>query len=178
LRKTKIQPYCIIYWWQVEPVTGIETGDCMILCSLTDFVQYEKCHALFRKAHAYLSSLDQTTSEGRFLIDGDRIIAIIDRSEQVGKQKAVLEAHRHYIDIQYVLSGTDVIGWKDLSTCQHIHTPHDEKSDKMFFKDAPSNWFSVEKGSCAVFFPHDAHAPFAGTGQLKKVILKVAVDSE
>jgi beta-galactosidase beta subunit len=34
---------------------------------------------------------------------------------------------------------------------------------------------SVPRGSFAIFFPEDAHAPLAGRGALTKAIVKIAV---
>jgi beta-galactosidase beta subunit len=52
---------------------------------------------------------------------------------------------------------------------------YDAEKDIVFFDDAPETWFRVPAGSFAVFFPEDAHAPLAGEGEVRKVIVKVAV---
>ncbi len=46
----------------------------------------------------------------------------------------------------------------------------------MFFADRPETWFAVKPGSFAIFYPQDAHAPLAGTGETRKAVMKVAVD--
>jgi len=47
----------------------------------------------------------------------------------------------------------------------------------VLFADQPSTFVSVPPGSFTIFFPHDAHAPLAGPGRLKKAVVKVAVEA-
>jgi beta-galactosidase beta subunit len=49
----------------------------------------------------------------------------------------------------------------------------DDTKDIGFFLDHPTTWVSVPPGSFTIFFPHDAHAPLAGRGPLKKAIVKI-----
>lgn len=108
-------------------------------------------------------------------IEGDKLIALISR--KIGKQQneAMLEVHRKYIDIQFVLQGVDTMGWKPASDCSEVIAPYDEEKDIEFFADEPSMWCPVHAGSYAIFFPEDAHAPMVSNGEIYKIILKVAV---
>ena len=98
------------------------------------------------------------------------------RGQGKGPTGTKLEAHRRYIDIQYSISGADVIGWKQLSTCRDPEQAYDDKSDCQLFRDAPDSWVAVPSGSFGIFFPEDAHAPAAADGPIHKIVLKVAVD--
>jgi beta-galactosidase beta subunit len=46
-------------------------------------------------------------------------------------------------------------------------------NDIGFVKDQPTLWIPVPPGSFAVFFPEDGHAPLAGDGPLRKIVLKI-----
>ncbi len=120
-------------------------------------------------------STDSMT-EGRHMIDGDRLIALVARSPGRGRDGAQLEVHRRYIDLQYCVSGEEVIGWRPLADCSAAETQHDETRDIRFFADRPETWLALPPGMLAIFFPADAHAPLAGTGDIFKVVVKVAVD--
>ena len=50
-------------------------------------------------------------SDGRVEIDGDRVFALVQRYETVMTDAPRFEYHRKYIDIQYIVSGEEVIGW-------------------------------------------------------------------
>ena len=114
--------------------------------------------------------------EGRREIDGARLYALVVRGQGRGLQGAKLEAHRRYIDIQYSLTGHDVIGWKQASTCRNSAEAYNEAKDIQFFLDAPDSWVTVPQQSFGIFFPEDAHAPMAADGPVHKVVIKVAVD--
>ena len=92
-----------------------------------------------------------------------------------GAEQALLEFHRRYIDIQFVVAGIDLIGWLPTPSCQRVSTPYDEAKDVGFFYDRPATWLSVAAGQFALFFPEDAHAPLAGQGAVHKAVVKVAV---
>ena len=67
-------------------------------------------------------------------------------------------------------SGSDGCRWRGASAPDG---PFDEKKDVVLFADRPTTWIAVPPGSFAIFFPHDAHAPLAGLGPMKKAIVKV-----
>lgn len=108
-------------------------------------------------------------------IEGDKLIALISR--KIGKQQneAMLEVHRKYIDIQFVVEGIDTMGWKAASDCREVLSPYDKEKDIGFFADEPAVWLPVQAGTYAIFFPEDAHAPMVSNGEIHKIILKVAV---
>ena len=114
--------------------------------------------------------------DGRVDIDADNLYAVVLRAQGQPAEKAKLEVHRKYIDVQYLLSGSDQMGWKDIKLCANSRGPYDPQADAQIFDDTPSASLNVGPGDFAVFFPHDAHAPGIGTGPFHKVVVKVAVE--
>jgi len=114
-----------------------------------------------------------TLSEGKHEIDGDNVFAIVAKDLGRGKPDSPLECHRDYADIQYVVSGVDVIGWHPLSQCKRPTEAFDEERDLGFFLDRPTTWITLPTRHFVVFFPEDAHAPLASTGPVHKVVVKV-----
>ncbi|MDD3089629.1 MAG: YhcH/YjgK/YiaL family protein [Candidatus Omnitrophica bacterium] len=148
----------------------------MILDEAGRFSSYLSVHPLFGKVAEFLSGEGPVfLEEGRHKIHGDDIFVIIARSEGVGKEKARLEAHRKYIDIQMPLEGEDVIGWSPITSVKEGVQAYDEKKDIEFFTGAPETWIDLKTGKFAVFFPFDCHAPLAGGGNVLKAVIKVAV---
>ena len=147
-----------------------------MLDSLSNAARYEAHHPGFARAFAFLAEPDLATlPPGRHEIDGDRVFVLIDHREGRGNDGARLEAHRRYIDIQYTIDGQEEIGFAPLAVCRKPSGTFDEEKDIIFFDDRPMTWLAVPAGQFAIFFPHDAHAPLAGTGPLKKAIVKIAV---
>ena len=138
--------------------------------------RYETLHELFAQAFAVLRRPDLADlPAGRHELHGDSIYLVIVRKEGTGREKAVLETHRRYIDIQFSIRGTDAIGWKPAGDCALVTQPYDASKDIAFYGDAPVAWTPVAPGMFTIFFPDDAHAPMVGDGILHKAVVKVAV---
>jgi len=146
----------------------------MVLDELNNAPRYESLHPAFASAFRFLREHDcSRLAFGRYEIDGERVFAIIDREPGRGRQAARLEAHRRYIDVRFIIDGTDEVGWKPTGQCRSVATPYDGSRDLGFFADPPDAWVALPPGTFAIFFPEDAHAPLAGEGEVHKVIVKV-----
>ena len=149
----------------------------MILDRLEQIERYRALHHRFFKAFAFLRQAGLASLPlGRQEIDGDRVFAMVCKDPARTRDEAKLEAHRKYIDIQVVLAGTDEMGWKSRAQCEKPDGEYDAEKDVEFFTDRPDAWASVGPGAFAIFFPDDAHAPLVGTGELHKIVVKVAVE--
>jgi biofilm protein TabA len=148
----------------------------MIFDVLANADRYAGLHPLFERAFAYLRETDfSTMALGRHMLEGDSLFAIVQEAEGRSRAEAQLECHRKYIDIQFVLSGPDEMGWGPLGECREPALEYSDKRDIAFFHDAPAAWVAVPPGAFCVFFPEDAHAPLVGTGPIRKIVMKVAV---
>ncbi len=114
-------------------------------------------------------------SDGKYEIAGDRVFAIVDRTQGRKVEDAELEGHRKYIDIQYVISGEESMGWAPREGLVNS-VDYDAEKDLEFFAGEPESIVRVPAGSFAVFLPSDAHLPLIGEGPIHKVIIKVAMD--
>ncbi len=146
----------------------------MIVARREDAELYANIHSRFAQALAFLreNDLDKLTA-GRCEIAGDDLFAMVVEGSGTGHSKAKLEAHRKYIDIQYVLKGTDEMGWRSLGHCEIRQSDYDPQADVELFSDLPGNWIRVASGELAIFFPEDAHAPGGGETEFHKIVVKV-----
>jgi biofilm protein TabA len=151
--------------------------DHIIIDKLDRAERYFNMHPAFEMAFAFLrrDDLAELPAE-KYQIDGDRLFCMISKGHGRSRAEAKLEAHRKYIDIQYVIAGTDEMGWKPTADCKMIGLEYDADKDIMFFKDPPDSWTKVKAGSFVIFFPQDSHAPLVSSGEIHKAVLKVAVE--
>ena len=148
----------------------------MIFSALSQSSRYAALHPLLQRAFDYIRDTDLfALAPGRYSIVGDDLFAIVEQAQGKAQEMAKLEAHRKYIDIQLVLEGDEQMGWKPLADCLNPASEHSEEKDIRFFRDAPASWIAVPPDHFCIFFPGDAHAPLVGSGQIRKVIFKVAV---
>ena len=151
--------------------------DHIIINKLQHAERYYKMHPTFERAFDFLrqDNLAELPA-GRHEIDGDCLFCMISKSPGRTRAEAKLEAHRKYIDIQYVIAGIDEMGWRPTADCKLIDTSYDADNDIEFFKDQPDSWTPVPAGTFVIFFPQDAHAPLVGSGEIHKAVLKIAVE--
>jgi YhcH/YjgK/YiaL family protein len=149
----------------------------LILDTLDNAGRYIGLHKGFGKAFEFLSCVDPGNLPlGRIEIDGDRLFAIVTKGPGRGRREARLETHSRYIDIQYVVSGRDMTGWKPVAACKRAAGPFDPEKDIGFFDDDPEVWIAVHAGAFAIYFPEDAHMPLLSAGEIHKIVVKVALD--
>lgn len=149
----------------------------MILDTLDNADRYLPLHPAFAPAFHFLRRPDLAElAPGRHAIDGERLFAIVARAPARAREEGQLEVHRRYIDIQYVIAGTDHMGWRALADCTRPSADYDGDKDIRFFTDPPRSWAVTAPGCFCIFFPQDAHLPLVGEGTVHKVVIKVAVE--
>jgi len=146
----------------------------MIVDSLTNSASIEQMHPLFKKAFDFLRTTDfSTINPGKIQLDGERLFASIVETEGKTKEKAKLETHNTYIDIQMPIEGIETMGWLAGKNCVNEVESYNAEKDITFFTDKPSTYIQVQPYEFAVFFPEDGHAPAIAEGVIKKIIVKV-----
>ena len=119
----------------------------------------------------------ENIEDGKYEILGDDVFANVQTYET--KEDAPFEAHRNYIDIQYMVNGTENIGVTEYSNCS-IKEEYDSQRDLEFLICDKDNSLQIlNEGEFLVFFPTDAHQPALCINnkkqQVKKIIVKVLV---
>ncbi|MBG0791697.1 MAG: YhcH/YjgK/YiaL family protein [Desulfovibrionaceae bacterium] len=148
----------------------------MILDTLDNANAYAALNPHFKTAFAFLRRAELAElAEGRHEVDGDNVYAVVAKGRGRKPEDALIETHDRYIDIQYVLDGTDTMGFKPRRDLGPATDASDPRSDAAFYADAPTTWCAVTPGMLAIFFPEDGHLPMISDGELHKVIVKVAV---
>lgn len=151
----------------------VEKAD-VVLATLQDSDSVINLHPLFANAFEFLHQDNLSELEpGRYEILGDSVFCIISNDSGKTRADAKLEAHKKYIDIQYVISGDEEMGWKPVADCSDISDPYSDEKDIMFFNDEIKVWTTVPPGSFVIFYPKDAHAPMVGEGRIHKVVCKI-----
>ncbi len=150
----------------------------MILSALTDADRYAALHPLLAPAFAFLRAPGLANlPPGRHPIDGDRLYALVQMGPGRRPEDAQLEAHERYLDVQYLVSGVDRMGWSPHDARLQPTAPFDAERDIVFFRDPPQAWIDVHPGSLVIFHPWDAHLPSIAEGTLHKVVIKARVQA-
>ena len=151
----------------------------MILDTIQNTHLYLGLNARFAKAFEILT--DKTLSQkqdGKYAVDGEKIYYTIQRYTTKPPSEGKLEAHRKYIDIQFLLEGTELLGYAPLKglTTAEVYNP---QKDIAFF-NTPKEITKVilEPGLFCILFPDDTHLPcrqLAGPTEVRKAVIKIQI---
>lgn len=147
----------------------------MILTDINYLIRYYSLHPLIKEADEFFKSYQFINPGERLYVIEDKLFIIPSLDNAKSKEKAFLEAHNRYIDIQVCLEGKETFGWKNRSECHLPQSDFNDEKDIIFYDDKPDFYFDLHPGQLAIFFPEDCHAPMIGDGKIKKVIFKVEV---
>ncbi len=129
------------------------------------------------KALRYLQKTDFTNMEpGRYEIDGDDVFALVQQYNSKPLAEGKWEAHRKYTDVQYVVAGTERMGYGQTGDFKTVKA-YDPESDCLFLEGS-GNMLLAKAGTFAVFGPEDVHMPTIAENTpqpVKKVVVKVRV---
>ena len=160
----------------------------MIVDKIENSGQYSNLGNRIQKSLDFIRKTDfKKLQPGRYDIDGDDIFALISEYQTKAESEGKLEAHRKYIDVQYIINGEELIGYAPLgnpafaeapSGKQEILESYNEENDIEFFL-GEKVFIKVTEGMFAIFFPEDAHMPGInanGKSSVKKLVIKVKAD--
>jgi len=150
----------------------------MIIDKLSNSSLYEFKNERLKKAIQFLKSTDlDSLTDCRSEIDDDNIYVIKSTYKTKSKNEAYPEAHRKYIDVQYILSGAEEIGYAPLKS-QKIYKEYDEENDYELY-DTECSYITFSKDMFAILFPEDLHKPGiindTNSENVTKIVVKIRV---
>ena len=149
----------------------------MIFDCLENADFYRGLHPRLGKAFDYLRTTDLARlPSGRIEIAGSEMFAIVQDYRTKRPEEGFWEAHRRYIDVQYVISGAERMGYANLQSMT-VKQPYDEEKDLLIL-EGTGDACTVPAGSFTIFAPQDAHMPGLAAGEpapARKIVVKIAV---
>lgn len=150
----------------------------MVIDCLKNAEAYYGMGMRIKAALEYLEKTNFSELEaGKYEIDGAFIYAYVQQYETKPFEESSWEAHRKYIDIQYVFSGCEMMGYANIDGMKTARD-YDESGDYLLL-EGEGSFIKVSAGSFAIFSPADAHMPGLAVNnspeKIKKIVVKVAV---
>ena len=126
----------------------------MIICPWKDIKKYASLLPGIEEAFDAVNALTEYEDKKNYpLSNGNRFFLAV----QSTKAPDLAEAHRNYLDIQYIVKGKEVMGWADLAACKSEGDFNEEKD--IGFYSGDFDYITVNEGICYVVFPEDVHMP-------------------
>ena len=130
-----------------------------------------------RLVGAFLQQATSALSDGAYPLAGDDIVARVMTYATRSRSKAVLEAHRAFIDVKMMLDGIERAQWYPVEELR-ASAAYDTERDVVFFHTpaaAPAQ-FTLARPLCAVFFHGDAHCTqlqLRAPRTVRKIVVKI-----
>lgn len=158
--------------WNVTPDESINRREFAL--------SYFKSKERWDKAFAFLKESDLKALElKRYDIDGDNLYAPVSEYWSKTEEVARYEAHKKYIDIQYVISGTEQMSVAPYSELKEITVPYDETKEVEFMTVNNATHHIATPEKVFIFFPSDIHRPGVRLGDstlVRKIVVKVKAE--
>jgi len=121
----------------------------------------------------------RNAAPGKYEVQGEDVFYIVDEYETKPIEDGRLEIHRKYLDIQYIVSGTECIGYALLEGLKEIE-PYDSEKDLAFYEYTPAmSKLILKQGMFAIFWPNEAHMPgrtVEKSETVKKIVVKIRME--
>ena len=116
---------------------------------------------------------------GRYDVEADELYYIVQRYQSRTIEESKFEAHKKYIDIQFVAQGREILGYSPLGNLE-TEQGYSEENDCALYR-VPSDYTAVnlKQGMFCVLWPSDGHMPgcqLNGPIDVVKVVVKVRIN--
>lgn len=131
-----------------------------------------------KEALAVIESVNFDEAEPGKHVVNDDFFYLVQKYETKALEAGRHEAHKKYVDIQYLVEGKERI---DLAPAEKMEAeePYNEERDIVFFKEpAQATNIVLTDGGYAIFYPEDSHKPglsVDGPSPVKKIVGKVRI---
>ncbi len=146
----------------------------MIVCPFKDLGRYAAIIPGLEEAVEAAAKITDWSAGNVALSDGNKIL--VQEMDTKSPEGKLCEAHRNYLDVQYVVEGEEVVGWAPLETLT-LDGEFNTAKDKGMYA-GPVDFMKIRAGYCYVAYPEDGHMPnlhLEEPKHIKKLVLKLKV---
>ena len=148
----------------------------MIVDQLKNAATYYPLNPRLERALRYLEFMDlEKLAPGRYEISGDQVFALVQEYHTKPMDQGFWEAHQKYIDVQYVVTGIERMGYACVDRMRLIEYNEEKDFARL---EGEGVFLKVPAGTFLIMAPQDAHMPGMALDQpapVKKVVVKVRV---
>ncbi len=149
----------------------------MIFDQIKNLSSYRDLLPGIAAVEVFLRDTDLTSLTAGKIQLGGGVVCNVNRYEP--KPESKWEAHRNYIDLQYVVSGAETMVYASLDDASDAGDYNAEKDLQFFGGAARAVSMDFGDGDFALFFPQDVHMPglknSAADGEVLKLVFKIPV---
>ncbi len=135
----------------------------------------QKKYPALAKAMKWIKAEAGNLADGNYPL-GDDMVGMVQSYQTRPLDQSKFESHRVNVDLQYVMSGREIMGWLHINDLTP-KTEFDEAKDVILY-EIPKNYhqMTLTSTNLALLFPEDGHMPKVMVSQpedVKKVVVKI-----
>ena len=150
----------------------------MIFDTMENCERYYGVNPNFEKGFNFIrKAVKENLPKGKYEINGKDVYASVQEYDTKPVENCKFEGHRNYIDIQFIISGTEIMDSADIYKAQLNSVYNDEKDVEFYAPVDNACRLVVEEGEYAIFMPNDIHRPGIAPNNVgaptKKIVVKI-----
>lgn len=153
----------------------------MIFDKMDNISDYYDKWPILKKVYDFVCDFNKNNlPDGTYEIDGKRVFAMV-QSYRTKQQtpEMMFEAHKKYIDLQYILNGIEKIRWAKLDNVKLVEEHYSSGGDIAFYEGDSMIDFTLTKNTFLLLNSEDAHLPGLSEQKdvnVRKIVFKIAVE--
>ncbi|MCM1364352.1 MAG: YhcH/YjgK/YiaL family protein [Faecalibacterium sp.] len=153
----------------------------MIFDDIHNISDYFEQLPLLKKVEEFVQKFNaEKLSDGRYEIDGKRVFAMVQSYRSKPQTPDMMfEAHKKYIDVQYIANGIEKIRWAKLEKVDMVEERYTKGEDIAFYEGDAAFDFVLTKNTFLVLYPNDAHLPGLSADKdvnVRKIVFKILIE--
>lgn len=145
----------------------------MIVCPMKEISRYAAVIPGLEEAIGVISGIE-SLEPATYPLSCGRVM--VQQGTTTSAEGRLLEAHRNYLDLQYIVKGKETVGWAPVDTLSPDGEFNETKDIGMYA--GKCDYMEIAEGYCYVVFPEDAHMPGSHLEQpseYTKMVVKLKV---
>lgn len=121
----------------------------------------------------------RTAAPGRHEVQGEDLFFVVESYQTRPVEEGRLEIHRRYLDIQYVVSGRECIGYHPFDGLIEQQSYDGQKDIAFYTLNGALSRLILHAGMFAIFWPHEPHMPGRTADipeKVQKIVVKVRME--
>ena len=147
----------------------------MVLDTIDNAGRYLHLGERIEKAFQYIQSNDLSKlAAGRYELEGEQLVMLVFEYQQSNTNECRLEGHQKYLDLQYWVSGSELMGHEVLQN-QEVLEAYNPKTDCAFY-NCIGSYARLTPGMFVLYYPTDLHTAVAdplSNERVKKIVFKI-----
>ena len=120
--------------------------------------------------------------DGKYFLEDDSFFYILSTYKTRRIEDSFSEAHRKYIDFQYLFYGEELIGYANYNSLKRYRAEYDVQKDIELFSNVDDeSFFILKKNIFPFFYPYEIHRPGVSHLEIRsvrKAVFKILVKDQ